>query len=585
MDKPAKTKKELLLERYGSLDNEYSTWRPRHEEIIDNVQPDRGAFVGRDQPNKGTRRDQFILDATASDADRKLRAAISTGVVSPAREWLRMQSTLGATVAPDYLYDVQTKFYSVMAKSNLYKGLDAIIGDDTGPGTGVLWLEEDAKTHVRGIHFPVGSYRLSTDARGRADTLFRRFDMKVGNLVREFCGPGGAPMEPDQEEPDFSNVSKRVKDAWEQQHFDEYVLVQHSVEPRQLRQYGKLDAKNKPWSSCWLEVNAEDQTKLLRESGFAKQPFVVARWDYVGQNAYGTDSPSMMAIGDIKQLQSFTMASAKMVAKIVDPPMNKPPSMMNASIVPGASNPLPANSTAKFEPSMLVPPQALEATYQEKQDLRARIRQAYLNNVLFYLTGEVGARDVQKTAEEIRARKDEGLLQLSGAYKIFSDEVLDPLVEFVLDVMQRHGLIDPPPSELHEVDHTGEVHATVAVEYINNLAAAQKLLGISAVERLINSAIGMFSGTQDPSILDNVDFDQVIHILADTLGVKPSLVRAADVVKALRDARQQAQQAKAQGEAMVQGAGAVKDISQVDPAQLDALAQRFGPYAQTQVRF
>jgi hypothetical protein len=33
--------------------------------------------------------------------------------------------------------------------------------------------------------------------------------MKVGNLVREFCGPNGAPMEPDQEEPDFSNVSAR----------------------------------------------------------------------------------------------------------------------------------------------------------------------------------------------------------------------------------------------------------------------------------------------------------------------------------------------------------------------------------------
>jgi hypothetical protein len=279
------------------------------------------------------------------------------------------------------------------------------------------------------------------------------------------------------------------------------------------------------------------------------------------------------------------MASAKMVAKIVDPPMNKPPNMMNASIVPGASNPLPSNSNAKFEPSMTVPPQALEATASEKQDLRSRIRQGFLNNVLFYLTGEVGQRDVQKTAEEIRARKDEGLLQLSGAYKIFSDEVLDPLVEFVLDVMQQDGLIEPPPAELHEVDASGQVHATVAVEYINNLAAAQKLLGISAVERLINSAIGIFGGTQDPSVLDNIDFDQAIHLLADTLGVKPSLVRPADVVKALRDARQQAQQAKAQGEAMVQGAGAVKDLSQVDPEQIDALAQRFGPYAQTQVRF
>ena len=39
-------------------------------------------------------------------------------------------------------------------------------------------------------------------------------------------------------------------------------------EPRQLREYGKLDRKNKPWQSCWLEVSSEDKTKLLRESGF-----------------------------------------------------------------------------------------------------------------------------------------------------------------------------------------------------------------------------------------------------------------------------------------------------------------------------
>jgi hypothetical protein len=104
------------------------------------------------------------------------------------------------------------------------------------------------------------------------------------------------------------------------------------------------------------------------------------------------------------------------------------------------------------------------------------------------------------------------------------------------------------------------------------------------VERIINTAIGIFTGTQDRSVLDNIDFDQAIHLLADTLGVKPSLIRAEDVVKALRDARAKAQQAQSQGAAMVQAAGALKDVSQVNPEQLDQLGQRFGPFAQAQLR-
>jgi hypothetical protein len=123
------------------------------------------------------------------------------------------------------------------------------------------------------------------------------------------------------------------------------------------------------------------------------------------------------------------------------------------------------------------------------------------------------------------------------------------------------------------------VRAEVHVEYINNLAAAQKLLGISAVERLINSAIGIFQGTQDPSVLDNIDFDQAIHLLAETLGVKPSLVRARTssrrcATRAPRRSRQKARPSRRRS------AGALKDMSQTDPETLDQLGQRFGPYAQ-----
>jgi hypothetical protein len=565
---PPKPKFDLLVERFASLDLAYNPTKTRHEEIGMYVAPDRTSFTTQSETSKGGRKDQKILDATATDCSRALTAAIETGCFSPVREWCRTTTTLGEDVAADYLYDVQRKFFYVMAKSNLYKGLGTITRDDVEFGTGVLWLERDPVSVVRGIHFPVGSYRIAVNARGQVDTVYRRFEMTTGQLVREFGR---------------ENCSQTVQNEWDQQKYDVWHWVQHSCEPRTLRQYGKIDSKNKPWQSCWLEVASTDK-KLLRESGTDKKPFICIRWDYIGGNAYGIGCPAMQVIGDIKQLQDFTLGGAGATAQILKPAMNVPAGL-NASLVPGVKNNLPGNGNQKVEATYVPDPRVLPAIRDEKSDLRWRIRQGFLNNILFFLTGQQGGTDPQKTATEINARKDEGLLQLSSAYKIMSDEGLDPLVDFVLYEMQVQGIIDPPPEDLHQPDGRGGVRAEVQVEYINNLAAAQKLLGISAVERLINSTLGMYQGTQDPSILDNIDFDAAVHLLAETLGVKPSLVRAEDVVKAMRAARAKAQQQKAAAEQAQASAGALKDMSQTDPETLDQLGQRFGPVAQAQLRF
>jgi hypothetical protein len=153
-----------------------TTWKARHEEIIDYVAPDRTSFTTQSETSEGRparpedpRRDRDRL------LDKKLTAAIETGVFSPAREWCRITTTLGEDVAAEYLYDVQKKFFYVMAKSNLYKGLGAIIARRRRVRHRRALARADPVTSVvRGIHFPVGSYRIATNARGQVDTVYRR---------------------------------------------------------------------------------------------------------------------------------------------------------------------------------------------------------------------------------------------------------------------------------------------------------------------------------------------------------------------------------------------------------------------------
>ena len=79
----------------------------------------------------------------------------------------------------------------------------------------------------------------------------------------------------------------------------------------------------------------------------------------------------------------------------------------------------------------------------------------------------------------------------------------------------------------------------------------------------------------NPEVLDNLDFDALARKYAEMLGVPPELVRAEALVKELRVARAQAEQAMQaeQAKAMRDMAAAGKDASQTSMTNDSALTQ------------
>jgi hypothetical protein len=107
-------------------------------------------------------------------------------------------------------------------------------------------------------------------------------------------------------------------------------------------------------------------------------------------------------------------------------------------------------------------------------------------------------RNQRATAREVAERHEEKLIALGPTLERLHDELLDKLIERVFGICMRRGLIPPPPQELQG--------ASVKVEYISIMAAAQRLLGVSAVERLASFA-GNLAAAQ-PEALDKIDFDE-----------------------------------------------------------------------------
>jgi hypothetical protein len=129
-------------------------------------------------------------------------------------------------------------------------------------------------------------------------------------------------------------------------------------------------------------------------------------------------------------------------------------------------------------------------------------------------------------------------------------EFLNPLIDRMFGIMLRHGALPPAPDVLVQAG------AQIDVQYEGPLAKSQRLAEVEGLERL--QALVVNAATLDPSIVDNIDYDQAIHLAADVLGVPPKLLRDPEDVKKMRDqrAQQQAQQQQiADTSAVAQAAG------------------------------
>lgn len=101
----------------------------------------------------------------------------------------------------------------------------------------------------------------------------------------------------------------------------------------------------------------------------------------------------------------------------------------------------------------------------------------------------------------------------------------------------RSGVLPPAPEELMTVSR-------ISFQFINPLAAAQKLEHVTAVQNLMMN-VGQLAQL-DPNILDNVNMDNITQIMGDGLGVPMTVLRTDDEVQQLRQAKQEKQQAMQQ---------------------------------------
>lgn len=549
----------------SQLEYERSSFMSHWKELNDYISPRRARFSVSDV-NRGERRNRNIIDSTASFAARTLRSGLMSGVTSPARPWFKLASPDPELneygKVKDWLHLVSQRMTSVYLRSNLYNVLPIIYGDLGTFGTSAMYMEEDFDNVVRFYPLPIGSYMIANDERLRVNTFFREFRMTVRQLVNRFGVKKG-------NEWDWSNFSLHIKSAYERGEYETWIDICHVIRPNEDYDQSNPGSKFKKYISCYYErgsqsnyMMAQSGDTFLSEKGYDFFPVLCPRWECTGEDVYGTNCPGMEALGDIKQLQLGEKRSAQAIEKMVNPPMTAPSTMRNqkASILPGDITYMDIREGGQgFKPAHEVNFRIADLEAKQEQ-IRGRINRAYYAD-LFLMLANTNRSGI--TAREIDERHEEKLLALGPVLEQLNQDLLDPLIDNTFALMMSQGFIPEPPEEIQGVN--------LKVDYISIMAQAQKLVGISSVERFAGF-VGQVAG-MNPNVLKKVNADHMVDIYADMLSIVPGVVRTDEEVQAINDGEAKQAAAQQKIEMLQQGAGMAKDLSQADMEGDNALTR------------
>jgi hypothetical protein len=542
------TPRQKYLRRKTALWNERSSWVSHWREISDYLLPRSGRFFEQDR-NRGEKKHNHIYDSTATRALRVLAAGMMSGMTSPARPWFRLaiQDTDMMEFEPVkvWLDDVSKLMREIFSRSNTYRSLHMVYEELGAFGTAATIIRPDFNDVVRHYPLTIGEYALSASARGEIDTIYREVPMTVSQVVEEFG---------------IENVSKSVKNQYDRNNLDQWITVMHAIEPRKdkERSYGKRDAKNMPFKSCYFELAGEGD-QMLSESGFNFFPVLAPRWSVAGGDIYG-NGPAMEALGDIRQLQHEQLRKAQGIDFQTKPPLQMPVSMkgMEYDTLPGGISwvdPSQPNGAIKsaFEVNL-----NLQHLLMDIQDVRDRIKGTFYADLFMMMANDTRSGI---TATEVAERHEEKLLMLGPVLERLHNEMLSPMVENTFTMMLEAGILPPPPKELQGMD--------LNIEFVSTLAQAQRAIGVGAIDRLLGT-VGSIA-TMKPDVLDKLNADQIVDTYADMLGVDPNLIVGDENVAMIRQQRADQQQKAEQQQQMAMMADTAAKVGGIDTGNPNAL--------------
>lgn len=493
-------KAERIIKRFEVAKNRKVRWDELYEDALTYIAPHRETFFDEheDVPGQEKSGRGVVYDSTGQDALQKFASNIQSSLTPPFRQWLFLKP--GSVLAGDdeikkSLEQITEILFSHLQNSNF----DTQIAEsylDLCIGTGALLVFKGTRDKpFNFVNVPLSQLYLEEGVGGKADIAFRQSKLAVRNIQGTW------------EDADLGDsLTQKIKD-----NPDEKISIIEATLPEKVMLPDPETGKLIETDGVRYVVIAEKEKKILVEREQRSSPWIIFRWSTIPGEIYGR-GPGIFALPDIKTLnktkelllKAASIAIFGMYTAEDDGELN----IENIELGSGAIIPVSSNGGARA-PSLqpLQPPGDPNLAQIIIQDLRNSV-----NNMMF--ADPLGPIDLPvKTATEVSLRQQELAKRIGAAFGKLQFELITPLVNRLLDILDELGLIDLGP---FRVDG-----ANIAIQHVSPLALAQAEEELVNTVRLAETALALY-GPQVVTAL--IPPDRFVKSVASKLNVGTDLM-------------------------------------------------------------
>lgn len=533
--------------RKYQLDSVFEQIKPDLKELSEYFAPRMSRFLV-DDVNKPIKKSKKILDSITMTSVKNFASGMQSGATSAATRWFKHQmKRKELNQLPEvkiWCADQEELTRRILMSSNFYQNMLGVYKQLGVFGFACLSMEHDYENVVNFKLLPIGSYRYAKDYRGEVDTLCRSFKESAKNIVDKFG---------------YDKCSLEVKEAYDSNKDTLFELVYFVEKNKEYNPNSDL-SKFKKYKSVVYQFG---QKTFLEDSGLNKFPFAVFESEVNGEDNYPSNCPGIEALPDARQLMMQVKEYSKGLKKLVSPAYKGPASLQKKKGLTDASGAIiPEDDTGRgLSPVYEINPRILELK-QSNDELKQVIKEHFYNDLFAVIlnTAERG-----RTATEVNEIKEEKMVLLSPLL----DQVhkgLRRVLDWIFWECVEVGIMFEPPQEIESED--------METEFISALALAQKVKGISSIERFTTFTTNLAQAV-DPTLVKKINADQIIDDYAEIANVNPAHVVPTEEVNKYREQLAQQQQAQQQMQAIQQGSEMIKNMGGIDSVGGD-LATRLG---------
>lgn len=536
-----------MLREKDALEKPLRLWMPMWQEISEVILPRRSNITVKQA--EGSQRERRLFDSTAVSANERLAGSI-VGTVTPSTfQWFEpiVQEAFNVRVpsaVEQYAAWVGKDMFRTVQRSNFDVCMQEMTQDLVGFGTAAMFVSDMGKGQVKCRTLHPGEYMIDTNYDGDVIKVIRLLRMTVREVVETWGTPALAP-----------EVARTLA-AGDMKILEKEVEIMHWIAYRDKEVYG-FPVDNFPVASIYVDTTHKH---LVKKSGFHDWPCMVVRWSSTSGERYGR-GPGFTALPDVLSLNRAEELSLRAWAKAIEPPilaihdgiLGQPdfrPSRMSYINMEGAL-------------SYLEPKTRLDIETVKREDKRRSIWNIYYMDQVQFIP-ERGK--TPPSAEEVRARLNI-MLQILGPQLVrLEKECLSPFLERVFGIRMRSRMLPPAPPEV--VQYVRAVGGNMQMEFVGPVARAKRQAEAGVIDGLIS-----FTGATaqiEPSVVDNVDFDEALRERARIDQVPKKLLRTPTQVEEIRQQRMEREAAAAQQQAMQAGAETMNQLTQPMQAAMEA---------------